>query len=49
MYVYEAEQAVTGELRVVVNETEVLFVVDVVTFNINGKIKSIRAYLGRGD
>ena len=49
LHTYEAEDAVTGELRIVVDETEVLYVVDVITFNIEGKIKSIRAYLGRGD
>ncbi|MBN4055200.1 nuclear transport factor 2 family protein [bacterium AH-315-K03] len=49
LHTYEAEQAVTGELRIVVNETEVLYVVDVVTFNTNNQIKSVRAYLGRGD
>ena len=49
LHTYEAEQAVTGELRIVVNETEVLYVVDVITFNANSQIKSVRAYLGRGD
>ena len=49
LHTYESEQAVTGELRIVVNKTEVLYVVDVVTFNTDGKIKSIRAYIGRGD
>lgn len=46
---YESSHAVTGELRIVVNKTEVLYVVDVVTFDLKGKIKSIRAYLGRED
>ena len=49
LHTYEAENAVTGELRIVVDETEVLYVVDVVVFDIQGKIKSVRAYLGRGD
>lgn len=49
LHIYQAEQAITGELRIVVNQTEILYVVDVVTFDTNGKIKSIRAYLGRGD
>ena len=40
---------VAGELRIIVNETDVLYVVDVVTFNRDGKIGSIRAYIGRGD
>lgn len=49
LHTYEAKDAVTGELRIVVDKTEVLYVVDVITFNAEGKIKSIRAYLGRGD
>ena len=32
-----------------VDQSEVLHVVDVVSYNAEGKIKSIRAYLGRGD
>lgn len=46
---YESADAVAGELRIVVDGLEVLFVVDVVTFNNEGKIASIRAYLGRED
>ena len=46
---YESTNAVAGELKIVVDGQEVLFVVDVVTFNVDGKIASIRAYLGRED
>ncbi len=46
---YESPDAVAGELRITVDGTEVLNVVDVVTFNADGRISSIRAYLGRGD
>ena len=46
---YETDDAVAGELRIVVDESEVLHVVDVVTFNGDGLIKSIRAYIGRED
>lgn len=49
LHIYEVKQTVIGELRIVVNETEVLYVVDVVAFNTNNQIKSVRAYLGRGD
>ena len=49
LHVYESAQTVIGELRIIVNKTEVLYVVDVVTFNKNSKIKSIRAYIGRDD
>lgn len=38
-----------GELRIVVDGTIEMYVVDVISFDSNGKIKSIRAYLGRGD
>ena len=46
---YEAENAVVGELKIVVDKSEVLHVVDVVSFSPEGKIQSIRAYLGRED
>ncbi|MGJ8692534.1 MAG: nuclear transport factor 2 family protein [Thalassotalea sp.] len=49
LHTYESKTAVTGELRIVVDETEVLYVVDVINFDDNNKIKSIRAYLGRAD
>ena len=49
LHCYQAENAVAGELRIVVDDTEVLYVVDVVTFGPDGKIQSIRAYLGRED
>lgn len=46
---YGGDDAVAGELRIVVDGTIELYVVDVISFDSNGKIKSIRAYLGRGD
>ncbi|MDC7998041.1 nuclear transport factor 2 family protein [Gilvibacter sediminis] len=46
---YENEDTVAAELKIVVNGTEELFVVDVMQFNAQGQIKAIRAYLGRGD
>lgn len=49
LHLYEATGAVAGELRITVNETEILHVMDVLTFDDAGKIKSIRAYLGRAD
>lgn len=45
----ESADAVAGELRITVDQSEVLYVVDVVTYNPDGKIQSIRAYLGRGN
>ncbi len=46
---YENEHTVAAELKIVVNEVEELYVVDVITFDDDGRIISIRAYLGRGD
>lgn len=49
LHLHESENTVAAELKIVVNNTEVLYVVDIITFNDSGKITSIRAYLGRGD
>ena len=46
---HESKNTIAGELRITVDGDEVLYVVDVVTFTAEGKIRSIRAYLGRGD
>ena len=46
---YENKNVVAAELKITIDGSEELFVVDVITFNDNGKITSIRAYLGRGD
>lgn len=46
---YESDDTVAGELKITVDESEVLHVVDVVSFDADGKIQSIRAYLGRED
>ncbi len=47
--VYENENTVAAELKITIDNTEELFVVDVITFNSESKIESIRAYLGRGN
>lgn len=47
--IYEGGDTVAGELRIVVDGVTELYVVDVISFDPDGKIKSIRAYLGRGD
>ena len=47
--IYENEKTVAAELKITVNQTEELYVVDVITFDDDSKIASIRAYLGRGD
>ena len=46
---YENNNTVAAELKIIVDSVEELYVVDVITINSEGKIKSIRAYLGRGD
>ncbi|WP_350287354.1 nuclear transport factor 2 family protein [uncultured Croceitalea sp.] len=46
---YENNDTVAAELKITVDKTEVLYVVDVVAFTTEGKIKAIRAYLGRGN
>lgn len=46
---YQNADTVAAELKIVVDRTEVLYVVDVISFNTALQINSIRAYLGRGD
>lgn len=46
---YESEDTVAAELKIVIDNSEELYVTDVITFNQEGKITSIRAYVGRGD
>ena len=46
---HESENTVAAELKITINKIEELYVVDVITFNIDSQITSIRAYLGRGD
>ena len=46
---YEGGDAVAGEVRIVVDGTIELFVVDVVAFDEQGRVTAIRSYKGRGD
>ena len=46
---YENADTVAGELHIIVNKTIELYVVDVITFDAQGKITAIRSYKGRGD
>lgn len=46
---YQSADAVAGELKIVLDGKTELFVVDVMGFNAEGLIRSIRAYLGRAD
>lgn len=47
--ILEGEQSVAGELRIVVDGSNELFVVDVIAFDAQSRITAIRAYRGRGD
>ncbi len=49
LHVYAGRDGVAGELRIVVDGSTVLHVVDALTFNTAGQITSIRAYIGRDD
>ena len=48
-HLHESADAVAGELKITLDATTKLFVVDVIAFNADGRIRSIRAYPGRGD
>lgn len=43
---YENERIVIAELKIIVNNNETLLVTDIITFNGEGQITSIRAYKG---
>lgn len=45
----ENASSVSGELEITVDGSETIYVVDVVTFNHEGLISSIKAYIGRQD
>ena len=49
LHLYPSADSVAGELKIVVDGSMELFVVDVLDFDAEGRIKSIRAFLGRGD
>lgn len=46
---YENETTVAAELKIIIDQQEELYVVDVITINGEGKIQSIKAFVGRGD
>ena len=46
---YENDNSVAAELKIIINNSEELYVVDVVTINSEGKINSIKAFIGRGN
>ena len=46
---YENKDTIAAELKIILDRTEELYVVDVITFNPKGKITAIRAFKGRAD
>src|SRR5512138_1291253 len=49
LFLYGNQDSIAAELKITLNGTDKLYVIDVITFNPSGKIQSIRAYKGRGD
>lgn len=47
--IYENESTVAAELKIIIDNKEELYVMDVITINSEGKISSIKAFIGRGD
>jgi fumarylacetoacetate (FAA) hydrolase family protein len=46
---YDCADGVAGEVKVVVDQTIILYVVDIIDFALDGTITAIRSYKGRGD
>lgn len=46
---YEGEAGVAGELRILVDGAQELFVLDQLSFDAEGRITAIRAYIGRSE
>lgn len=46
---FESADGVAGELRILINGRDELYVVDVLRFDAEGRIDQIHAYVGRGD
>lgn len=49
LHTHAEGDTVAAELKITVDGSEELYVVDVIQFNSEGRISAIRAYLGRGD
>ena len=46
---YEDNNTVIAELHIIVENSEEIYVTDIATFNSDGLISTIRAYIGRAD
>ncbi|MFN7694645.1 MAG: nuclear transport factor 2 family protein [Burkholderiales bacterium] len=49
LHLHATAQSVVAELRIVVNESVEIFVVDVFDFDAQGLVLALRSYIGRGD
>jgi ketosteroid isomerase-like protein len=49
LHLYEGHDSVAGELKITVNQSVEVHVVDVISFDSSGMIKAIRSYKGRED
>ncbi|MBC7376201.1 MAG: nuclear transport factor 2 family protein [Burkholderiaceae bacterium] len=49
LHLYEGQDSVAGELKITVNQSIEIYVVDVISFDSSGKIRAIRSYKGRED
>jgi ketosteroid isomerase-like protein len=47
--VYEREGGAAAELKIVINDSDTIYVVDAFDFDAEGRITAIRAFIGRGD
>lgn len=46
---YENNNSIVAELKIIVNNCEELYVIDVITISAGSKISSIKAFIGRGE
>ena len=49
LHTHEDGKTVAAELKIIIDDKEELYVIDVISFNDMNQIESIRAYVGRGD
>lgn len=47
--IYKNENAVAAELKILIDSKDELNVIDIITINPEGRISSIKAFLGRGE
>lgn len=47
LQLYEIENAMAGDLRIVIDHSDEIYVVDIIDFTPEGKIYNVHAFLGR--